>query len=277
MRPFTLNIRQSIERFDAPLVMAILNVTPDSFYNKSRFISLDQAEQRIERIVSEGADIIDVGGCSTRPGFEFISPEEEIDRICPVLEMIKKIAPEVMISVDTFYSKTARYAVSEMGCDIINDISSGLYDPAMFDTVADLNVPYILTHNRLSKDNTKYKNVTSDVLYELSIKTKELTLKGVKDIIIDPGFGFSKTTDQNFSLMSDLSAFETLNRPILVGISRKSMITKTLKISTEDSLNATTALNLYSLIRGASILRVHDVEATSQIIKLYRNLNVTQS
>ena len=277
MKPFSLNIRGRLRRFDRPVVMGILNVTPDSFFEDSRSFDADKIARRLETILSEGADIIDVGGYSTRPGARDIPPEEETDRLSRAMTVIREVAPEYIVSVDTFRASVAETAVTELGADIVNDISGTNLDPLMVSTMARLRVPYILTHSRGTprdmQEFTDYENVTSDVLSELGDRVQWLALEGVNDIIIDPGIGFSKTLEQNYQLIHDLEVFRILHRPILMGISRKSLITRLLNIPTTEALNATTALNISCLDRGADILRVHDVKAARQAIEIYEAVN----
>ena len=274
MKPFSLNIRGRLQTYSRPVVMGILNVTPDSFFAESRMFDEKKIAERTEQLVAEGADIIDVGGCSTRPGACFVGEQEEIDRIGRGLKIVREIAPEAVVSIDTFRSKVATVAVNEMGCDIVNDISGGNYDSEMFDTIARLNVPYVLTHNGQGADagveTNKTNDVTANTLSVLGEKIKALMLKGVKDVIVDPGIGFGKTVDENYDLLRNLRLFEVLHKPILIGVSRKSLITRLLNLSAEDSLVGTAALHAMCLERGASILRVHDVKAAKECIKIYQ-------
>ncbi len=258
-----------------PLVMGIVNITPDSFYAGSRVTEQAMLLSRIQTFISEGVDIVDIGAVSTRPGADDVSEELELERVQHALKMIVKQFPNVPISIDTFRSSVARMAVVE-GAHIINDVSGGDRDPRMFDVVAQLNVPYILMHSRgdskTMQELTEYEDVTMDVIRELSEKVTELRQKGVKDIIVDPGFGFAKTTEQNFKLLSELSLLEVLGCPVLAGISRKSMIYKTLNTSPLEALNGTSALNMTALMNGAKILRVHDVKKAREVVELYRAL-----
>jgi len=253
--------------------MGILNITPDSFYDGGKNNSITTALKQTEKMLSEGADFIDIGGMSSRPGAKEISLEEEQKRIIPILEEILKNFPKTIISIDTFRSKIAEKTIN-IGASIINDISGGNKDHKMFDTIAKLNCPYILMHMRGNSTDmqtkTSYKNVTIDIIQELSGKIVELQKRNVTDIIIDPGFGFSKTIKQNYQLLKELDIFnKIIDLPILVGISRKSMIWKKLNISPNDSLNATSALNMMALHNGANILRVHDVKEAKEVIDLY--------
>lgn len=270
----TLNINGQLLDLSIPKVMGILNVTPDSFYEKSRVYSNKRAlESTIELMVQDGADILDVGGYSTRPGASEISVKEEIDRVVPVLRRIKSTHSSMIISIDTFRSEVAKVAVAE-GASIVNDISGGTIDEKMPEVIANLGVPYILMHTRGTPETmqtlTTYKNIVSDVLAELQQRLVLFEEKGVKDIIIDVGFGFAKTLEQNFALLKSLENFQILNRPILAGLSRKSMIWKTLKIDQDKALNGTTVLNAYALSKGASFLRVHDVKEAKEAALLSR-------
>ena len=272
-RTYYLNCGGRVISTEQPLVMGILNVTPDSFFDGGRYRTADAIRQRAERIMSEGADIIDLGAYSTRPGADDVSPEEEWKRLDFALEIVREYVPDAMISVDTFRGSVARKCVKEGGAHIVNDISAYTMDPDMIDAISELNVPYILMHIKGTpkdmQDNPKYENrLTSEVISFLSKRVNELSAKGVSDIIIDPGFGFGKTVDDNFQLMADLSQFDIFDRPVLVGISRKSMIYKTLGGDPDSSLNGTMVLNTMALLAGADILRVHDVKETVECVKL---------
>lgn len=268
----TLNIRGRMTNLTAPLVMGILNITSDSFFAGSRVISNDQILDRAGEMVREGVDIIDIGGYSTRPGAADVDVYEESDRVESAVAPLNKYFPELIISVDTFRSVVARRAV-EAGAHIINDVSGGNLDVEMFDTVAELKVPYVLMHMRGTPQTmnqmTAYHHLVTDILTDLKQKADVLRSKGVTDILIDPGFGFAKTTAQNFNLMHHLSEFQLLGYPVLVGISRKASIYKTLNITPEEALNGTTVLNTIALQNGASVLRVHDVNAAVEAVKLY--------
>jgi dihydropteroate synthase len=269
---FTLNCQGRLRAVDKPLVMGIINVTPDSFYSGSRFSEVAKILSQAEKMLSEGADILDIGGQSSRPGSELISADEEIKRIVPAIRYIAEKFPETFISVDTFYSKVAIEAVAAGAC-IINDISAGSLDEKIIETTSDLKVPYVLMHMKgtpqTMQQNAMYENVTREVLDFFIVKTNELKSAGIHDIIIDPGFGFGKTTEHNFQLLKNLSVFKMLDKPILLGVSRKSTIYKTLGITPEEALNGTTVLNTIGLINGASILRVHDVKEARQAITLF--------
>jgi dihydropteroate synthase len=251
--------------------MGILNVTPDSFFSDSRYTKDKAIADRVEQIINEGAKIIDIGGYSSRPGAKDVTPEEEYQRLARGLEIIKSIAPEAIISVDTFRAEVARRCKNDWDVDIINDISGGTLDEHMIDTVAELQMPYILMHMRgtpaTMQQFTQYKDVTNDVINELSEKITLLRSKGIKDIIVDPGFGFSKTLEQNYEMINNLEMFHSMNLPILVGISRKSMIYKALELTPETALNGTTVLNTIATLKGTHILRVHDVKEAVETVK----------
>lgn len=273
-KSFSLNIKGVIHEYSGPQVMGIINVTPDSFYSISRTNMESDIQRRVEEMIGQGADFLDLGGYSSRPGAEYIAIDEEIRRLETGMKIIRKVSGSILVSVDTFRSKVAEHCIRDLGADIINDISGGSLDPFMYKTIAELKVPYILMHMRgtpaTMSGMTVYDNVTADVIREISLKLRELRILGVSDVIIDPGFGFSKTLQQNFDLMRHLDSFATvLNEPLLVGISRKSMITKTLDCTPEEALNGTTVLNTIALSRGASILRVHDVRKAVETVKLY--------
>lgn len=276
--PFSLNVSGRLVEYTKPAVMGIVNVTPDSFYGGSRTFLADQVRARVEKLVAEGADFIDIGAYSSRSGADEVSPEEELRRIETGMEQIRKIAPEIPVSVDTFRANVAREAVENLSVDIINDISGGDLDAEMFAAVAELKVPYILMHMRgtpaTMQSLTDYgsEGVTANVLRDLAEKVNRLALLGVNDIIIDPGFGFAKTLDQNYELLAEMEAFHSLECPMLVGVSRKSMITKCLGITSEEALNGTTVINTLALERGAAILRVHDVKEAVESVKLYSKM-----
>lgn len=255
--------------------MGILNITPDSFFEGSKFTTETEILTQTEKILSEGATFMDVGGYSSRPGAEDISVQEELSRVVNAIKVIIKKFPAAIISVDTFRAEVARQAVQE-GAAIINDISAGELDKNMFATVAKLNVPYIIMHMRgtpqTMKSLTEYSNLIGEVTDYFVEKLNRLTMLGVKDVVIDPGFGFAKTIDQNFELLASLDYFKTLDKPILAGLSRKSMIWKTLGTSAADALNGTTALNMTALLKGVRILRVHDVKEAVEVVKLHAKL-----
>jgi len=256
--------------------MGIINATPDSFYSGSRFNGIDGILAQAEKMLTDGADIIDIGGQSTRPGSELISTEEEIKRVVPAIKAITEKFPGSFISIDTFYSKVALTAV-EAGACIVNDISAGSMDNKMIETVIALKVPYILMHMKgtpqTMQENATYKNVTGEVLDFLITKTDELKRAGIIDVIIDPGFGFGKTIGHNFELLKNLSVLKIPGKPIMVGVSRKSTIYKTLGIHANEALNGTTVLNTICLMNGASILRVHDVKEAKEAVTLFSAMN----
>lgn len=276
----TLNIKGELINLSRPLVMGILNVTPDSFYSGSRKQTEADIDRRIQTILEEGGDLIDVGGYSSRPGAEAVSLEEEIKRLTLALGILQKHYPSVPVSVDTFRSEAARISVETYGAALINDISAGEMDPQMFDTVASLRVPYIIMHMRGTPDtmqqHTDYTDMMDEIFLYFSSKVRELHARGVDDIIIDPGFGFSKTLDQNYILMDKLSEFTIFDLPLLVGISRKSMIYKLLGGTPEESLEGTVVLNTVALLNGADILRVHDVKAAADAVGIITKLKQTR-
>lgn len=269
----TINVAGRLLSFEEPQVMGILNVTPDSFYSGSRCMDEESIRRRVCQIRSEGATIIDIGAYSSRPGAEDVSPEEEWQRLLPALHIVHEEWPEAIISVDTFRARIAEKAVAA-GAHIINDISGGEMDDDMFDSVASMHVPYILMHMQGTPKDMQitphYDDVMCEVFRSLGERVERLHEKGIADVIIDPGFGFGKTLQQNYLLMSRLEEFLLLKCPLLVGISRKSMIYRLLDSTPEQSLGGTIALNAIALTKGADILRVHDVRAAVETIKIYR-------
>lgn len=276
MNNLSINIKGTLHYFHTPWVMGIINVTPDSFFAESRTFDSDTIRRRLDLMFEQGADAIDIGGYSSRPGADNISPDEEYSRLAKGLEIIRKYHSDAIISVDTFRSDVARKCVCDWGVDIINDISGGDLDQNMWQTIAELKVPYILMHMRGTPDNMQqlcqYNDVTTEVIKDLAFKTDKLRQIGVTDIIIDPGFGFAKDIDQNYRLMAELSQFKKMNMPILVGISHKSMIYKVLNTTPQDALNGTTVLNTIALLNGADILRVHDVKEAKEAVRLVETL-----
>ncbi|HLW09898.1 MAG TPA: dihydropteroate synthase [Fermentimonas sp.] len=272
----TININGSLISLSTPLVMGILNVTPNSFYSDSRKQSEFDIISRCREIINEGGSIIDVGAQSTSPSSSFLTAKEEANRLMPALKLIRKEFPDVILSIDTFYADVAKQAVEEYGANIINDISGGEIDDRMFSVVAELNVPYILMHMRgvpqTMQQMTDYEDLIQDIIYYFSEKKAKLNLLGVSDVIIDPGFGFSKSVSQNYELMAYLKYFHIFDEPILVGVSRKSMIYKLLETTPEESLNGTTVLNTVSLLSGANILRVHDVKEAAECVRIISEL-----
>ena len=274
---YSLNCSGKLLSLDAPKVMGILNATPDSFFAGSRKQTERELIERVLQILSEGGSIIDVGAYSTRPGAAVVSAEEEWQRLEQALRIVHREAPEAILSVDTFRADIARRCVETFGVSIVNDISGGDADAQMFDTVADLRVPYVLMHCQGTPQTMQqaptYKNVTAEVITDLSQKVRQLRQRGARDIIIDPGFGFGKTLEHNYTLLRQLEDFRIFDLPLLVGISRKSMITRPLDITADEALNGTTALNAFALMKGANILRVHDVKAATEVVKLYSLLS----
>lgn len=275
---FSLNLRNRTVTFDRAAVMGIVNVTPDSFYAWSRSMAGDDIERRVRRMLDEGVDIIDIGAHSTRPGAADVTPGEEKERLARGIEALRRAAPGITVSVDTFRAEVARFAVGQLGCDMVNDVSGGTLDPAMAAAVADLQCPCVVMHMRgnpaTMQTMTQYEgDVTQAVLAETAQRLKAFADAGARQLIVDPGFGFAKTLQQNYMLMQNLRLFGQWGWPVLVGISRKSMITKLLDISAEQALEASTALNAFALDRGASILRVHDVAAARQAVDLHHAIN----
>lgn len=271
-KPFTINLKGNLLQYDKPVVMGIINVTPDSFYCGSRFEEKESVVRRVEEMIAEGVDWIDLGAYSSRPGAKEIPMNEEIDRLAMGMEAIRSVSKNIPVSVDTFRSEVAKTAVTQLDADIINDISGGNLDNRMYETVAALKVPYILMHMRGTPTTmsgmNRYQDVTAEVLAELSEKIERLSLLGVNDVIIDPGFGFAKNIEQNYTLLRNLKLFNIFDRPLLVGVSRKSMIYRPLGITPEESLNGTTVINTISLLSGAAILRVHDVKAAVEAVNI---------
>lgn len=267
-----INIKGALMDLSTPQVMGILNITPDSIYAGSRNQTAQEISERANRILEEGASIIDIGAYSSRPNAENISPEEEMRRLRMALEILNKEHPDAIISVDTFRADVAAMCVEEFGVAIINDIAAGEMDPHMFDTVARLNVPYIMMHMQGTPQTMQatphYDNLIKEIFLYFATKIEQLHAKGVKDIILDPGFGFGKTVAHNYELLNQLQEFSLFEMPVLVGVSRKSMIYKLLGSTPFEALNGTTALNTISLLKGANILRVHDVKEAVETVKI---------
>ena len=263
--PYTINVRGRLFDLSTPQVMGILNATPDSFYAGARHQTESDIRNRVEQILAEGGTMIDVGAYSTRPGASDVPVEEEMARLRQAMTIVRSVAPTVPVSVDTFRSDVARMAIEELGADIINDVSGGEMDENMFPTVAQLGVPYILTHNMPTTD------LMPEMLLYFSRRIQQLRDLGQKDIILDPGYGFSKTLEQNYQLLAHQDELLIYELPILVGVSRKSMIYKLLGCTPEESLNGTTVLNTLALTKGTNILRVHDVRECREIITLTSN------
>lgn len=270
-----MNIRGRLIDLSTPQVMGILNVTPDSFYDGNRYTNDDSILIQAEKLLSEGATFIDVGGYSSRPGAEDISDQEEIKRSVNAVKIITKKFPTALLSIDTFRSEVARQAILEGAC-MVNDISAGDQDQNMFATVASLKVPYIVMHMRgtpqTMKTLTQYENLIKEITSDIQQKISMLEVLGIKDLLIDPGFGFAKTATQNFQILEHLDYLKVLNKPIVAGLSRKSMIWKTLGIKADEALNGTSALNMAALMKGATILRVHDVKEAIEVVRLYTSL-----
>lgn len=268
----TLNVGGKIIDLTEPKVMGILNITPDSFFSGSRLQSEKEILQQAEKMLTEGADFLDLGAYSSRPDAEDISEEEELNRLIPAVKIITQSFPEAFISIDTFRASVAQQAI-EAGAHIINDISGGNLDAQMFETVGKLQVPYILMHMKgtpqTMKNLNQYENMMQEMCFYFSEKIAQLKQLGVKDIIIDPGFGFAKNITQNYQLLNHLEDFNLFSFPVLAGLSRKSMIWKSLKITPEEALNGTSVLNTIALQKGAKILRVHDVKEAKECIKIY--------
>jgi len=265
----TLNI-------DCPKIMGVINCTPDSFYAGSRASGLNEAKAMIEKMVDDGVDILDIGGRSSRPGSAEISEEEEIQRVAEIIAFVAKTYPSVWMSIDTTKSTVAQYAV-EHGCRIVNDISAGDMDPLMIEKVAQMKVPFVCMHMQGTPDtmqnNPTYHHIADDIFSFFTQKIELLASRGIEQTIIDPGFGFGKTIEHNYQLMRDLDRFNSFKKPLLVGVSRKSMIYKLLNSSPEESLNGSIALNMYALMKGANILRVHDVKPAKEIIAIFQQLH----
>lgn len=268
---YTLNCKGKLLILDKPIVMGIINATPDSFFSGSRQPGLDASLHKAEQMLKEGAAILDIGGQSTRPGSAALGASEELKRLLPVIETIHLHFPEAILSIDTYHAKVARQTV-EAGASIINDISAGYMDATMLSTVATLQVPYVCMHMigtpQTMQQYATYEDVTREVIDFFIHRIEDCRLAGIHDVIIDPGIGFSKTIQHNFRLLKDLSLFRLLQKPLLLGISRKSTICKTLGITPEEALNGTTVLNTIGLMNGAQILRVHDVKEAVEAIQL---------
>ena len=279
-KPKYINVAGKLLDLSIPKVMGVINITPDSFYEGSRANEEKEILKAAAGIIEGGADIIDIGGYSSRPGAAEVPPEEEKKRVLTAICLINKEFPEIIISVDTFRSEIAREAVSECGAHMINDISGGEADSNMFGVIQQLNVPYIMMHMQgmpeNMQDNPVYADVVADILVWFSSKIARLQSAGVKDIIIDPGFGFGKTVSHNFEILHRLADFSISGLPLLVGMSRKSMIWKTLSVSPEEALNGTTVLNTIALMKGADILRVHDVKEAVQVVRLMEMIKNTK-
>lgn len=273
---YNININGSLFGLTTPSVMGILNVTPDSFYAESRKQDEEGIENRVRQIIDEGASMIDIGAYSSRPNADDVSVKEEMDRLRKGLSIVNRVAPNIAVSVDTFRADVAKMCVEEYGAAIINDISGGELDKEMFSTVARLHVPYILMHMQGTPQNMQkepsYENLMRDIFLYFSRKIQQLKELGVKDIILDPGFGFGKTMEHNYELMGHLEDFKIFEFPLLVGISRKSMIFRLLETTPQEALNGTTVLNTIALMKGADILRVHDVHQAVETVKIVEKM-----
>ncbi|MFC2117055.1 dihydropteroate synthase [Bacteroidota bacterium] len=271
-----INCGGKIINLSNPLVMGIVNVTPDSFYDGGKYNNIGETVERVREIIDQGAGCIDIGAYSSRPGADIISAREELKRLDKSISAIRKKFPDVIISIDTFRAEIAKKLVAEYDVNIINDISGGEFDAKMFDTVAELQVPYILMYMKGTLENMHlnpgYSDLLGEIIDHFQKKIEKLLTLGVNDIIIDPGFGFGKTMDQNYQMFNELSSFNIFGLPLLSGISRKSMIYKYLEISSESALNGTTVLNAYSLLAGVNILRVHDVKEAVEVCRIYNKL-----
>jgi len=274
--PYTINVGGNLMDLGEPQVMGILNITPDSFYSASRKNTEGEIEERVERILAEGGSIIDIGAYSSRPGADNISPEEEMKRLRGALRILRSVAPDAVVSVDTFRADVAKMCVEEYGVQIINDISGGELDSKMFETVAALGVPYILMHMKGNPQTMQvephYDDLLTEMLQYFGHKVQQLHELGVKDIILDPGFGFAKTLEHNYELMNRMQDLQVLGLPMLVGVSRKSMIYKLLGGTPEGALNGTSVLNTLALLKGASILRVHDVKEAVEVVQIVKKM-----
>ena len=271
----TLNCRGTLVDLTTPKVMAIVNATPDSFFEQSRVKSIDQFKKKIDQMITEGADIIDIGAYSSRPNAEHISEEQELNRLLPLIDFIRTYFPDVLVSVDTYRAEVAK-EVLERGVHMINDISGGQLDEQLLRVVSRYRVPYILMHMRGTPQtmmkNTTYDHLSSDLIHYFNTNISKAKQAGIIDIIIDPGFGFSKTLEQNYQLLNQVEQLNALDTPMLIGVSRKSMIYKALDITPNEALNGTTALHMIALSKGAQLLRVHDVKPAVECIKLYQLL-----
>jgi len=274
--PYTINVGGKLMDLSEPQVMGILNVTPDSFYSASRKNTDQEIAGRVQTILAEGGSMIDIGAYSSRPGADDVSAEEEMNRLRGGLKILRDIAPDAVVSVDTFRADVAKMCVEEYGVQIINDISGGELDEHMFSTVAELGVPYILMHMKgdpqTMQNGPHYDDLLSEMLRYFGSKVQQLHELGVKDIILDPGFGFAKTLEHNYELMNRMQDLQVLELPMLVGVSRKSMIYRLLGTSPEEALNGTSVLNTLALLKGASILRVHDVKEAVEVVQIVKKM-----
>ncbi|TYA92174.1 dihydropteroate synthase [Seonamhaeicola marinus] len=272
----TINCKGKLIDLSSPKIMGILNVTPDSFFDGGKYNDPSNILNQVEKMLTEGATFIDIGAYSSRPGADFVSENEELKRIVPIVALILEHFPETLISVDTFRAKVAKQCI-EKGAALINDISAGKLDDTMLQTVANLKVPYIMMHMRgtpqTMQKQTEYDDLVKDLIFYFSERISAAYAFGVTDIVIDPGFGFAKTLEQNYELLAKLELLKMIEKPMLIGVSRKSMIYKLLETTPDRALNATTSLNTVALQKGASILRVHDVKEAMECIKLFKMLS----
>jgi len=272
----TINCKGKLVDLSKPKVMGILNITPNSFFDGGKYTSDDEIIAKVEKMLNEGATFIDVGAYSSKPSAEYVSEEEELNRILPVVQLLVNKFPDILLSIDTFRSKVASACI-ENGAAIINDISAGNLDDKMLEIIAQYQVPYIMMHMRGTPQTmqslTNYEDIIKEILFYFSEKISQARSLGINDLIVDPGFGFAKTIEQNYEVMQKMQLLHHLELPILIGISRKSMIYKTLEISADEALNGTTFLNTFALTKGAHILRVHDVAAAVECVKLFEKLN----
>jgi dihydropteroate synthase len=272
----TINCKGQLVDLSVPKVMGILNVTPNSFFDGGKYKNETELLTRVEKMITEGATFIDVGAYSSKPNAEFVSEEEEISRVIPVVNLLQKHFPDTLLSIDTFRAGVAKACI-ENGAAIINDISAGMLDDKMMETIAKYNVPYIMMHMKGTPQTmqtlTQYENLIKEMLFYFSERIAFARALGINDVIVDPGFGFSKTLDQNYAILQNLELFQMLELPLLAGVSRKSMIYKTLDSNAEMALNGTTVLNTIALTKGAKILRVHDVKEAVECVTLFNKLN----
>ncbi len=271
-----INCKGQLIDLSVPKVMGILNVTPNSFFDGGKYKNEDEIISQVDKMRSDGATFIDIGAYSSKPSAEFVSEKEEINRIIPVIELILKHFPETLLSIDTFRAEVAKISI-ENGAAIINDIAAGELDNKMFDVIAQYNVPYIMMHMRGNPQTmqglTQYDDIVKEMLFYFSEKVKKARSLGINDLILDPGFGFAKTTDQNYEVLQKMELFNLLELPILAGVSRKSMIYKTLNNSAQEALNGTTVINTIALMKGANILRVHDVKEAVECVTLFNKIS----
>lgn len=276
----TINCKGNLIDVNIPKIMGVLNLTPDSFYDGGKYKNQSEIIAQVAKMLAQGATFIDLGAYSSKPGAQHVSEAEELNRITPIVALLSKEFPEILLSIDTFRSNVAKECIAQ-GAALINDISAGNLDPNMFDIIANYKVPYIMMHMKGTPQNmqqhTHYENLLTEVLFYFSEKIEAAHNKKIIDIIIDPGFGFSKTTAQNYELMENLSLLKNSDKPLLVGISRKSMIYKVLKTNAENALNGTTVLNTVALLKGANILRVHDVEEAVECVKIIEELKTVNT